>query len=343
MKRLIGNRHAAETLLRLVTSGRVPNALLFAGPEGVGKRQFAIELARCLVCLTHKAGEGCGDCSACRRAGEFAIPVFDEGKQSDFVFFSQHPDVGTVVPFRRNLRIGAIRALEVEANFRPYEAGARVFIVDDADKMNDPASNALLKTLEEPPATSHIILISSRADSLLPTIRSRCQTIRFGPVGYSEIEKYLVDTADFSADDASLAARVSAGSVGRALAVVPASFRTHRSLMLAALKAALEDNKRELLSASEEMADARYKDEYDEKLAVLEDLIHDLWLLTNGFDPKDIRNTEIADELVRLVDRVDSPTLARWLADIEEMRENFIVNLNRKVATDALFVNMAAG
>ena len=343
MSKLIGNKLASETLKRLVASGRVPNALLFSGPEGVGKRQYALELARCLVCPRSAGGDPCGACSACKRVGEFEIPIFEKGDESKFVFFSQHPDVGMVVPFRRNLLIGAIRALEVESHFQPFEAKARVFIVEDADKMNDAASNALLKTLEEPPPTSHIILIASRADSLLPTIRSRCQIVRFGPVAFEDIERYLIDTAELAPDDAALTARVSGGSIGRALSIVPASFRTQRSAMLGVLKAAVTGNKRELLSASEEMADAKNKDEYDEKLVILQDLIHDTWLLRNGADAGAILNKDIANELSALGQTVEPSSLAGWLAEIDTMRQNFIVNLNRKVATDGLFVSMAAG
>jgi DNA polymerase-3 subunit delta' len=340
MNKLVGNREVAETLRRFLATGRVPNALLFTGAEGVGKKQFAIELARRLLCTSPNGSDACGECAVCKRAGEFSIPTFEKGEESDYVFFSQHPDVGIIVPFRRNLRIGAVRALDREAHFRPYEAAARIFIVDDADKMNDAASNALLKTLEEPPSTSHIILIAARADTLLPTIRSRCQTIRFAPVAFDEIEKHLIDTYDFSPEDAALAARVSGGSVGRAIDIVPASFRTQRSAMLGVVKAAAADNKRELLAASEEMADAKNKDEYEEKLGILQSLIHDVWVLVTGADVE-ILNSEIEPELVQLSRQVTSPILARWLDEIEAMSENFIVNINRKVATDSLFVQMA--
>jgi DNA polymerase-3 subunit delta' len=341
MTKLIGNKQVMETLRRLVVAGRLPNALLFAGPVGVGKKQFAIELARSLVCADSKNGTGCGKCSACTRAGVFDIPNFAKGDESDFVFFSQHPDVGMVVPFKRILRIGGIRELEREANFLPYEGRARVFIVDDADKMNDAASNALLKTLEEPPSTSHIILIASRGDTLLPTILSRCQVIRFAPVEPAEIETLLRGTEQFSPEDAALASRVSGGSVGRALEFVPASFRTQRSLMLEVIKAASVGDRRELLAASEELTSATNKDEYEETLDVLRGLIHDVWLLRNG--GRDILNVEIVDELRRLSEQIDSPTLSNWLTEIETFSENFIVNINKKIATDALFVAMAAG
>lgn len=342
MRKLIGNRDVKEMLLRLLRTGRVPNALLFAGPDGVGKKQFALGLARSLVCKRTADGESCGQCAACKRAGEFSIPTFEKGEDSDRVFFSQHPDVGLVLPFRRNLRVDAIRALEREANFRPFEATARIFIIDDAEKMNDAASNALLKTLEEPPPTSHVILIASRADSLLPTIRSRCQTIRFAPVPFEDLEKHLIATERFSTDDAALAARVSGGSIGRALEIVPASFRTQRSLMLNVLRSALAGNKRELLAGSEEMADAKNKDEYEENLGILQGLIHDVWLLRNGADEAAILNTDIKTDLSQLAEAAAAPALGRWLGEIETMQENFIVNINRRIATDSLFVKMAA-
>ena len=342
MKHLIGNTAARDILERLITSGRVPNALLFTGPEGVGKRQFAIELAKSFVCTSLVGRMACGNCGACRRAGEFEIPTFEKGEESDRVFFGQHPDVGLVVPFRRNLRIGAIRALEREANFRPFEAAARVFIIDDAEKMNDSSSNALLKTLEEPPATSHIIVITSRADCLLPTIRSRCQTIRFAPVPAANIEQHLIDTGQFSSEDASLAANASGGSVGRALNFVPASFRTQRSAMLDVLKAAAAGDRRELLRIAEEMNSAQNKDEFEERLEILEALIHDVWLLRSEADRSRLFNPDLISDLAGLSAHIDSSDLSDWLSRIEELKETLAVNVNRKVSTDALFVGMTA-
>ena len=342
MKELIGNKTAADTLSRLVQSGRLPNALLFAGPEGIGKKRFATELARLLVCTRRDGADACGACGACTRAREFVIPTFTRGEDSDQVFFSQHPDVGIVVPYNRNLRIGAIRALERESYFRPYEAQARIFIVDDAEKLNDAASNALLKTLEEPPATTHLILITSRADTLLPTIRSRCQTIRFAPVPCADLEKHLVDNCDFSAEDAALAARVSGGSVGRAMNIVPASFRNQRAAMLHVLGAAIAGNRRELLAASEEMNSAANKDEYEETLEILQGLVHDVWLIRNQANEDAILNTDIRRELAEFAASSTSQSLAAWLEEIEALKENFIVNINRKIATDSLFVGMAA-
>ena len=136
-------------------------------------------------------------------ADKFTFPKPDDKKEEfERVFFSQHSDIGTVIPCRNNVLVGSIRDLEKEANYRPYESKARFFIIDDADKMNDAASNALLKTLEEPQITTYIFLITSRPYALLTTILSRCQILRFAPISANEIKTHLLETKQFAPDDA---------------------------------------------------------------------------------------------------------------------------------------------
>ncbi|MBC7898682.1 MAG: DNA polymerase III subunit delta' [Saprospiraceae bacterium] len=340
--KLAGNRRVKETLGRLLAVRRVPNALLFAGADGIGKKLFALEIAKAFVCNSPDGLEGCDECPACRRVSVFNIPKPE--KKDDFkqVFFSEHADVGMVVPFNKNILVDAIRELEREAYFRPFEAKARFFIIDDADKMNDAASNALLKTLEEPASTSHIILISSRPDSLLQTIRSRCQTIRFAPVETEKIEEVLLNTNKFSIDDAKLAARLSDGSVRRALSMDVAKFREQRELMLDVLQCLLiRRNRASLLQTAELMNDAKNKDSYEDNLSILLSLIRDIWILSLTGGEENIVNTDIVPPLKQLAENAESHRLSSWMAEIELLRENFIVNINRKVATDALFMQMA--
>ncbi|HRI04570.1 MAG TPA: DNA polymerase III subunit delta' [Pyrinomonadaceae bacterium] len=340
--KLIGNDNAKRSLKRLLVNGRVPNSLLFAGDEGVGKRQFALQVAKALVCKEPTDNEACGVCAACRRADVFVFPKSDKGDDFEQVFFSEHPDVGTVIPFKRNLRVNAIRDLEREANFRPYEAEARFFIIDDAHKMNDAAANALLKTLEEPPATSYIFLITSRPDSLLPTIRSRCQLMRFAPVATDEIERFLIDDRAFTHDEARLAARLARGSVGRAVSIDVAKFKANRERMMGVLRNAVETGDRAaLLRISEELNDAKNKENFEENLDILESLIHDVWTLRMSGEDSRIVNTDLANDLSRIAENAVGLDLASWLGGIETMRENFAVNINRKIAADALFVTMA--
>ncbi len=230
--KIIGNDSIKSVLRRLLATKRVPNALLLAGANGIGKKRFALELAKSFVCQNPKNAEACDDCHNCRRADKFAFPKADDRDAFKRVIFSEHPDIGLVVPYNKNILVDAIRELEIEANFRPYEATARFFIIDDADKMNDSASNALLKTLEEPPAVSHLFLITSRPDALLPTIRSRCQMLRFAPIDAKRIEDFLVKDKAVAPDDAALLAKLSGGRLGNALESDLEKFRTNRAAML---------------------------------------------------------------------------------------------------------------
>lgn len=338
---LVGNQNVKDSLIQLLENERVPNSLLFAGPEGVGKKQFAIELARSFVCQSSILA--CGTCSACKRVGLFNTPTSDKGEDYDSVFFGEHSDVGIVIPFKRNLRVGAIRALEMQSNYRPYEARARVFIIDDADKMNDAASNALLKTLEEPPSTTYLILITSRPDALLSTIRSRCQTIRFAPVVESEIEDLLIKRQNFNPTDAKLAARIANGRVATALNIDLDRFRSQRIAQMSVIeKSFIHVDRAALLRSAEQMNDAKNKDLFEENLAILETLIRDMWTLKNGSLPEAIRNFDVADEIERVSLQVDTRQLENAMNEIESLRQSFAVNINRKSATDALFLKIGA-
>lgn len=340
---LIGNESVKRTLRRLLVKGRVPNAVLLAGDDGVGKRQFVLELARTFFCSEPPDGEPCGVCPTCSRVDAFLVPESTDKAKDEFkrVFFGAHMDVGLVVPYKRTILVDAIRDLEKHANFRPFEAQTRFFIIDDADKMNNEASNALLKTLEEPPATSHIFLITSRPDSLLPTIRSRCQVLRFAPVADQEIEKFLINDRAFTHDEARLAAKLSRGSIGRAVSISVDMFRDRRQKMLGVVSNAIESTDRAaLLKIAEEMNDAKNKDSFEENLDVLQSLIHDVWSLSVGGGPERVVNADLADMLEGLANNRNKADLPRWLVEIDTIRENLAVNINRKLAVDGLFVTM---
>lgn len=343
-QRLAGNENLKLTLKLLIEKGRVPNSLLFAGDEGVGKLQFAFELIRASICTDPIDGEACGVCTVCSRVDAFTIPQATDNNKDEFrkVFFGGHRDVGIVVAYKRTILVDAIRNLERHANFLPSETKARFFIIDDADKMNDEASNALLKTLEEPPSTSHLFLITSRPDSLLSTIRSRCQTLRFSPVATDEIEKFLIGERAFTHDEARLAARLSRGSIGRAVSINVEQFRARREKMVSVMTNAVQTgNRAALLRTAEEMNDAKNKEHFEENLDILQSLIHDVWTLRASSDTARVVNTDLEQRLTELAADAARMPLPEWLAEIDTIRENLVVNINRKIAADALFVSMA--
>jgi len=325
----------------MLVSDRLPGAMLFTGEEGIGKKLFALEIARALNCRTPRDHEACGVCSSCVRIRKLNYPTRDDADEWTQIIWTDHPDVGLVVAPRRVLRVEQMRQIEKEANFRPYEGKARVFLIDEADKLNDASANALLKVLEEPPKTSHLILITARPAMLLPTILSRCQMIRFSPLTPDEIARYLIKN-DIDAKTARLRARAAGGSMGRALSGDLVTFTSQRKAMLKVLNAlVLSDDRAQLLRSAEQLNEAQYKDEFEERLDVLETLIRDAWMLSLGVDTSRIVNEDLSAELKEVAQKLDPSRAGDWILQIEDLREQLIVNVNRKITTDSLFLVMA--
>ena len=248
-----------------------------------------------------------------------------------------------VRPYNHIIRVKPMRELEREANFRPFEGAARIFIVEDAEYMNDSASAALLKTLEEPCATTHLILTTTNPMALLQTIRSRCQAIRLAPIPFSEIENFLMQQTGMKPEDAALLARTSRGSLGNALSVDVDDYRERRQSMLNILRAlTITGNRVQLLRAAEELATAKDRSDYEQSLDVLETLIRDAWARSLGRPAESITNYDLITELQAVAGELVSKRAERWLVQIEELRGALEVNLNRKIASDGLLMSMAA-
>ena len=339
---LTGNERVKASLKRMLVTDRLPGALLFVGEEGIGKKRFALEVARALNCRTPKDHEACGVCSSCTRIVKLNYPQRDDADEWAQIIWTDHPDVGLVVAPKRVPRVEQMRQIEKEANFRPFEGKARVFLVDEADKLNDASANALLKVLEEPPRTSHLILITARPAMLLPTILSRCQMIRFSPLTPAEIETHLTKNKLADNKTARVRARAASGSIGRALSGDLVTFTSQRKAMLKVLNAlVLSQDRAQLLRAAEQLNEAQYKDEFEERLDVLETLIRDAWMLSLGVNSEQLVNEDLLAELQEISDKLDSSRAADWILQIEDLREALIVNINRKVTTDSLFLVMA--
>ena len=342
--RLIGNDEVKEALRRLLSNGRLPGSLLFTGEQGIGKKLFALELAKTLNCRNRQGVEACDECSSCKRIDRSTFPPFnDDDEDKARLIWSEHADAAMARPYKQIIRVGPIRELEREANFRPFEGAARVFIVEDADYMNEQAANALLKTLEEPEPATHLILTTTNPTALPATIRSRCQTIQFAPIAGELIEKFLIEDKGVTKNDAELLARTSCGSLGRACAADIETHRDRRAAMLRIVAALTVTGDRvDLLRSAEELAAAKDRDEYEQSLEVLEALIRDAWALSLGRPTETIVNIDVLPELQRIADDLRSAQAASWLRQIEELRGALEVNLNRKIASDALLLSMAA-
>jgi DNA polymerase III subunit delta' len=192
---IVGQDKAVSFLVKTLEAGNGSHAYLFSGPEGVGKRGAAIAYAAALNC----DGGGCGVCLSCRKS-----------------LAATHPDVEVITPDGRSLKIEQIREIGKTIGLKPFEGRSKVYVIQEAHLMTTEAQNALLKNLEEPPGYVVFILTAPGADTLLPTIVSRCQEVSFSSVRPSLI-RGILEKAGIDTDKAETLAALSGGSAGRAL------------------------------------------------------------------------------------------------------------------------------
>ena len=216
---VVGQPRALDALQAALRGSSVHHAYLFAGPEGVGKEVAAVGLAQALTC-PEKPEVGCGTCSGCTRILKGAHPdvswLMPDAERVERGLAGRSDIQGTP---SREIRVEQIRGLLERISLRGLESRRKVAIVVSAHMMNLQAQNAFLKTLEEPPSDTTLILLASATDRLLPTIRSRCSKVHFGPLPIALISERLQKERKLDAQTAALAAVMAGGSLGRALAL----------------------------------------------------------------------------------------------------------------------------
>ncbi|MGM0568967.1 MAG: ATP-binding protein [Elusimicrobiota bacterium] len=211
---IIGHEKNLGILKKFALSGKTPHALLFSGHSGVGKRKTAFAFASMLSCLEPESEGACGKCIACRKIKNmshpginFVVSPKNEGSSVEFDFKGRTVCAPNIMPNKGSklseeegakgpsltvkINISQIRELKRLSYLKAAgEKGKKIFIIDDASRISPQGMNSLLKILEEPPAETYIILITSREDMLLPTIVSRCQRIEFGPLNFKQIKEF---------------------------------------------------------------------------------------------------------------------------------------------------------
>lgn len=323
---LAGHRRVLELTARAAVRGTLPPSLIFAGPDGVGKRHAALALAQLFNCAspgestTDTSPDPCGSCAACRRIAR--------GVHAD-VLVVEPGDTGSI-------KVDQVRQAIERSAYRPFEGRRRVVIVDDADAMEGPAQNALLKTLEEPPAASTFVLVTPRPDVLLPTVRSRCQRVRFGPLSPAEVAAVLVRDHGFSEGDAHAAAAGADGSIGRALEGDTEAYVHARAAASALLTtvARATDARQRLAAARELGGDKVDRDELTRRLRLVSSMLRDLGVLLSRANGQALANGDLTASLQRLLPSFDGDRAVRAFSAVDRAAAALDRNASPKIVAD---------
>lgn len=343
---VLGHERIRALLARSLERGRLPHAVLFAGPEGVGKKALALALARALVCEggPPRPCDGCRACGKVLRASAKLPEWRSAAQDADDPLLSNHrlhPDLVLAEPLTRGvrseIRIEQVRELVREIAGKPFEARARAFVIDEAHLMTEQAANSLLKSLEEPPTSSHVLLVSAAPQTLLPTIRSRCQTLRLSALPLGLLESHLVERG-LTPEEARLRATLSAGSLGAALAFEAEDYRALREAMLALLEVVGRSTVAVRLEEAQRLQDL---EEPLSALTALRSLLRDVAALDAGARPQALLNADLAERLERLARGPLGPRAAGLAEAAGETRAALLRNAHKLLSMDVLLERLA--
>ena len=358
----LGNERIVAALRGALRTARVPHALLFTGPRGVGKYTLARMFAQAASC-ERLTDDFCGECATCRRIALLAEPQYlieqglvERGENADAatvervpLILQSHPDVWALVPdpvrlkspvARPMLRIGQLRAVQRAAYFQPM-GRRRVFILDGAESMRWDVANVFLLFLEEPPGSATLILTAPSPYALLPTIVSRCLQFHFAPLSQSAVEKILKEKSDRKPTEIRLAAQLAEGSPGLAMEMdVEATAQNRKNALRILERAARGQGFAQLFADTAALAKDR-ESSFEEQISVFYGLLTDLLELTSKVKEPVLRNVALAKELEMLSKSVDSAWVQRAIAGFDELYAGARRNLNRQLGLDAVAASLA--
>lgn len=335
---ILGHERPIAQLERARRNDRVAHAYLFHGPDGVGKQRVALAFAAALNCDADPAP--CGECESCSKIERFGHP------DVRLVASEDHLVKAGLLEWERGNPSVQIKNEQLDEladlfRHRPYLGRTKVIIVVDADRMNTHAQNRFLKTLEEPNPDSVILLVSAHPDALLPTIRSRCQALAFGPLPRDAVAGHLVEHLDQAPERARVLAAMAHGSLGRAIQLAEGGMIEARDEAVSSLAKSLDGDLADLLDAAEPIGAGRdAREKLSTRLDLLEQWLRDVLLTRLGLDQGLLINQDLAGPLCQQADRMDGPELLALMERLRAVRGRLRANANPRMAYEALLLDM---
>lgn len=320
-KGIIGNDRIKRILRKTLQKKKIPNSLLFSGPEGVGKKDMALVMAKAMNCQ-QKKDDACEACASCRAINR-----------------RNFPDVMELSPIRDVIRIDQMRILKQTAYFRPMVAKKRVFIVEDAEKMTDEASNSLLKILEEPPHFSHIILITQNPYMIIPTIKSRCQVLTFSRVSRENIEKVLTEKG-YEEEKAKIISLLVRGNLKQAINLEWEEIQARRRQTWQFFLSLIKEENTSLFLKNFSSTRAVAKEELSKVLEILSSFCRDLILIKEKGDVHLLLNPDYEEEIKKTEKLLSLELSMNFLTKIEYALYALGKNLNINLLVSSIFSSL---
>ncbi len=366
---IIGQSRVKRLLKGSILSGRIPNAWLFSGPEGVGKDAAAIEVAKVLRCERPTGEtEACGECHGCRTVAElqnsnvrfiFALPSGKgENSRSDSPMLkltdneialireemerkAKDPYHNIAVPRAQQIKISSIRQIKRDVALSSTEPGVRVIIISEAHRMRAEAANAFLKTLEEPSAQTLLILTTSHPERLLPTITSRCQEIRFDLLNETEIAEALQQRNNADRTTALLTAKLAGGSYSRALELIDGNLHRIRFDILSFLRGALKRSPVAACKEIEQLTAKADRAHLEQVLGLLVLWLRDACVLRLTSNESIVVNQDQLDDIRSFNGKFASAPLEKMIGDVERSIEAINRNVQPPLVLTVLAMQLA--
>ncbi len=348
--RIKGQPRAIKILKKSIENNKIGQAYLFYGPNGVGKFTTAIYTAMALNCANPTGNGACGYCNSCKKIENLSHPdliylfpsinleMSEEGEIKNSKAMKEYNDFienRIHQPWKKfyfsgnsEIRLDVIRMLQHRLSFSITEGKYRVIIIEDADKMRIDAANSFLKTLEEPPENTIMILTTSRPDSILPTIKSRCQEIQFVPLSNHIIEEELNRHISLEDIQRKIISKIANGDLEKAFEIAEYGHLEARQDMVKLIELALKSDDIEFLILLEQYKTSAKKNQLSDLISFMIILFSDLSLILNGHN--DIVNMDLVELLENIINQNNNidEQIIDIIGFLEKMKAQLLGNVN---------------
>ncbi len=315
---IVGHHAALRILRSMLQTRQVPHAFIFSGIEGIGKHTAALAFVKALNCATGD-DDFCDQCLSCRKIER-----------------TTHPDVINIEPQKNVIRIEQVRSMQEELAFKPLEAKKKAVIINQAETLNLNAANCLLKTLEEPPEDSILILVACSTAGMLPTVLSRCQIIQFSPLADTDVAQLLIRENNVDTHTAERVTQHAHGSIKRALFLLESRFFAERNEIAKMLAADLPESMDTVLHMAKRLSSD--SQELPLILEFLQGWYRDLLFCKSGVSDTLLYNRDILECVQQASARETKDGILKKLKRIRWLQDHTVLNIDMQLGLESVFL-----